>query len=34
MRYTGEGKKEEREEAAKHVLGLWGKVKGTFSYTK
>jgi len=30
MRYTGEEKKEEREEAAKHVKGLWGKVKGTF----
>jgi AI-2 transport protein TqsA len=29
MRYTGEEKKEEREEAAKHVKGLWGKVKGT-----
>jgi AI-2 transport protein TqsA len=31
MRYTGEEKKEERQEAAKHVKGLWGKVKGTFS---
>ena len=30
MRYTGEEKKEERQEAAKHVKGLWGKVKGTF----
>jgi AI-2 transport protein TqsA len=29
MRYTGEEKKEEREEAAQHVKGLWGKVKGT-----
>ncbi len=31
MRYTGEEKKEERKEAAKHVKGLWGRVKGTFS---
>jgi predicted PurR-regulated permease PerM len=30
MRYTGEEKKEERKEAAKHVKGLWGKLKGTF----
>lgn len=30
MRYTGEEKKEEREEAAKDLKGLWGKVKGTF----
>ena len=29
MRYTGEEKKEEREEAAKHVQGVWGKLKGT-----
>jgi AI-2 transport protein TqsA len=29
MRYTGEEKKEEREEAAKHVQGLWGKAKQT-----
>jgi predicted PurR-regulated permease PerM len=29
MRYSGEEKKEEREEAAKHVQGLWGKVKET-----
>ena len=29
MRYTGEEKKEEREAAAQHVKGLWGKVKGT-----
>jgi predicted PurR-regulated permease PerM len=27
MRFTGEEKKEEREAAAKHVKGLWGKVK-------
>jgi predicted PurR-regulated permease PerM len=31
MRYTGEEKEEERKEAALHVKGLWGKVKGTFS---
>jgi predicted PurR-regulated permease PerM len=31
MRYTGEEKEEERKEAAKHVKGLWGRVKGTFS---
>ncbi len=30
MRYTGEEKKEERDEAAQHVKGLWGKMKGTF----
>jgi predicted PurR-regulated permease PerM len=30
MRYTGEEKKEERKEAARHVRGVWGKVKGTF----
>jgi predicted PurR-regulated permease PerM len=30
MRYTGEEKKEERQEAAQHVKGLWGKVKDTF----
>ncbi len=29
MRYSGEEKKEEREEAAKHVQGLWGKAKQT-----
>jgi AI-2 transport protein TqsA len=29
MRYTGEEKKEEREEAASLMKGLWGKVKGT-----
>jgi AI-2 transport protein TqsA len=27
MRFTGEEKKEEREEAAKHVKGLWGRLK-------
>ena len=27
MRYTGEEKKEERQEAADHVKGLWGKTK-------
>ncbi len=27
MRFTGEEKKEEREEAAKHVKGLWGRMK-------
>ena len=31
MRYTGEEKKEERKEAAKHVRGLWGRVKGALS---
>jgi predicted PurR-regulated permease PerM len=30
MRYTGEEKKKEREEAASHVKGLWDRVKGTF----
>jgi AI-2 transport protein TqsA len=30
MRYTGEDKKGERQEAAKHVKGLWGKVRGSF----
>ena len=30
MRYTGEEKKEERQKAAEHVKGLWGKAKGTF----
>lgn len=30
MRYTGEEKEEERKEAAKHVKGLWGRVKDTF----
>jgi hypothetical protein len=34
MRYTGEEKKEEREEAAKHVKGLWGKAKETMSSKK
>ncbi len=31
MRYTGEENKEEREKAAQHVRGLWGKVKGTIA---
>jgi predicted PurR-regulated permease PerM len=31
MRYTGEDKKEERQAAAKHVRGLWGKAKETVS---
>jgi predicted PurR-regulated permease PerM len=31
MRYTGEEKKEERRAAQKHVKGLWGKAKDTFS---
>ncbi|RPI35111.1 MAG: AI-2E family transporter, partial [Chloroflexota bacterium] len=30
MRYTGETKEGERQEALSHVKGLWGKVKGTF----
>ena len=30
MRYTGEEKKEERQAAATHMKGLWGKVRGTF----
>ena len=30
MRYTGEEKKEERQEAANVMKGLWGKVRGTF----
>jgi AI-2 transport protein TqsA len=30
MRYTGDEKKEERQAAAQHVKGLWGKVKDTF----
>jgi predicted PurR-regulated permease PerM len=30
MRYTGEDKKEEREEAAIHVKGLWGRAKESF----
>jgi hypothetical protein len=34
MRYTGEEKKEEREAAAKHVQGLWGKAKQTIHPTK
>ncbi len=31
MRYTGEDNKEERQEAEKHVKGLWEKMKGTFT---
>jgi AI-2 transport protein TqsA len=31
MRYTGEEKKEERQEAAIHVKDLWGKVRGTIN---
>ena len=31
MRYTGEENKEERKAAEKHVKGLWGKAKDTFS---
>ncbi len=31
MRYTGEEKEEERQQAAKHVKGLWGKLRGTSS---
>jgi AI-2 transport protein TqsA len=34
MRYSGEEKKEEREEAAKHVKGLWGKAKETIHPNK
>jgi len=34
MRYTGEEKKEERQEASKHVQGIWGKLKGTISSGK
>jgi AI-2 transport protein TqsA len=30
MRYTGEEKKEERQEAAEQAKGLWEKAKGTF----
>ena len=29
-RYTGEEKKEERQEAAKNIKGVWGKLRGTF----
>ncbi len=32
MRYTGEEKKEERKEAAKHVKGLVGKSEGHFRF--
>jgi AI-2 transport protein TqsA len=31
MRYTGEEKKEERQEAASNIKDVWGKMKGTFS---
>jgi predicted PurR-regulated permease PerM len=31
MRYTGEEKKDERKAAARHVKGLWGRVKEAFS---
>ena len=31
MRYTGEEKEEERKQAAKHVKGLWGNLKESFS---
>ena len=31
MRYTGEEKEAERQEATRRIRGLWGKVKGTFS---
>jgi AI-2 transport protein TqsA len=31
MRYTGEAKKEERQEAADQARGLWEKVRGAFS---
>jgi predicted PurR-regulated permease PerM len=31
MRYTGETKEGERQEALRSVRGLWGKVRGTFS---
>ena len=31
MRYTGEEKEAERKEAATHIKGLWGKVRGTLS---
>jgi predicted PurR-regulated permease PerM len=31
MRYTGEEKEAERKEAAKHVKGIWGKVRDTFN---
>jgi predicted PurR-regulated permease PerM len=34
MRYTGEEKKKEREEAANQVKGLWGRVKGTIGYDR
>jgi hypothetical protein len=31
MRYTGEAKEGERQEALSYVKGLWRKVKGTIS---
>jgi AI-2 transport protein TqsA len=31
FRYTGEEKKEERQEAARNIKGLWGSLKGTIS---
>lgn len=34
MRYTGAEKQAERKEAAKQISGLWGRVKGTFSFEK
>lgn len=34
MRYTGEEKKAERNEAEKQIRGIWGRVKGTFGSGK
>jgi len=34
MRYTGDEKKEEREEAAKHVQGIWGRIRGNVGHKK
>ena len=34
MRYTGAEKKEEREAAAKHVQGIWGRLRGTSNLDK
>jgi hypothetical protein len=31
MRYTGGENKEERQEAARNISSLWGKLRGTFS---
>jgi AI-2 transport protein TqsA len=31
FRYTGEEKKEERQEAARNIKGIWGSVKGTIN---